>query len=153
MQVKRSGDAARAYAPDPHLGGRRDHSLRARLWSGCKTAAATSGTTIFICAECARKTASSKQQIEQMRLRAGAAERRCCAGTPLAEVCWRSKNSLSHKTVAAQVIGSSGSDLSRIIYIDKGDERRHQAGYGSNYRGRHRGQGSGSISYAFRRCC
>ena len=31
------------------------------------------------------------------------------------------------KTVAAQVIGSSGSEQSRSIYIDKGERRRHRA--------------------------
>ena len=31
------------------------------------------------------------------------------------------KEQLIAKTVAAQVIGSSGSDMSRIVYIDKGE--------------------------------
>src|SRR5215467_3512947 len=33
------------------------------------------------------------------------------------------KEQFISKTVAAQVIGSSGSDLSRIVYIDKGEDR------------------------------
>ena len=35
-------------------------------------------------------------------------------------LCWASRNSYIAKTVAAQVIGSSGSEQSRSIYIDKG---------------------------------
>src|SRR5256714_3416255 len=61
-----------------------------------------------------------KQQIEQMRLRqvrlsedAGQAHR--------LQSLLAFKEQFISKTVAAQVIGSSGSDLSRVVYIDKGE--------------------------------
>jgi rod shape-determining protein MreC len=62
-----------------------------------------------------------KQQIEQMRIEQ-------VRLTEDAAQAHRLQNLLSFKeqfiskTVAAQVIGSSGSDLSRIIYIDKGSD-------------------------------
>ena len=59
VQVKRSARRGK-YAPDPHLGGGRDHSLRTRPGLGCRTAPAISGTTIFTCAACAPRTANSK---------------------------------------------------------------------------------------------
>ena len=61
-----------------------------------------------------------KQQIEQMRLQqvrlsedAGQAHR--------LQSLLAFKEQFVSKTVAAQVIGSSGSDLSRVVYIDKGE--------------------------------
>src|SRR5579864_3241275 len=62
-----------------------------------------------------------KDQIEQMRLDqvrlredAGQARR--------LQTLLAFKEQFIAKTVAAQVIGTSGSDLSRIVYIDKGDD-------------------------------
>ena len=43
-------------------------------------------------------------------------------------------------TVAAQVIGTSGSEQSRILYIDKGSKDGIKTGYGGHHAHRYRGQ-------------
>jgi len=53
------------------------------------------------------------------------------------------------KTEPAQVIGSSGSDLSQSIYIDKGSNSGIGAGYGGDYLRRHCGQGAARIPLDF----
>ena len=64
-----------------------------------------------------------KAQIEQMRLEQVRLNEDAAQARRL-QTLLAFKEQFISKTVAAQVIGSSGSDLSRIVYIDKGRERR-----------------------------
>ncbi|HKH97830.1 MAG TPA: rod shape-determining protein MreC [Candidatus Sulfotelmatobacter sp.] len=61
-----------------------------------------------------------KQQIEQMRLEQVRLSEDAAQARRL-QTLLAFKEQFISKTVAAQVIGSSGSDLSRVIYIDKGE--------------------------------
>ncbi len=61
-----------------------------------------------------------KQQIEQMRLEQVRLNEDAAQARRL-QALLAFKEQYVAKTVAAQVIGSSGSDMSRIIYIDKGE--------------------------------
>src|SRR5882724_2067973 len=61
-----------------------------------------------------------KQQIEQMRLEQVRLSEDAAQARRLQALLAFKEQFISH-TVAAQVIGSSGSDLSRIVYIDKGE--------------------------------
>src|SRR5271157_3800770 len=61
-----------------------------------------------------------KEQIEQMRLEQVRLSEDAAQARRL-QTLLAFKEQYISKTVAAQVIGSSGSDLSRIIYIDKGE--------------------------------
>jgi len=61
-----------------------------------------------------------KEQIEQMRLEQVRLTEDATQAHRL-QVLLAFKEQYISKTVAAQVIGSSGSDLSRVIYIDKGE--------------------------------
>jgi len=62
-----------------------------------------------------------KDQIEQMRLQQVRLADDAAQARRLQTLLAFKEQFISH-TVAAQVIGSSGSDLSRIIYIDKGEK-------------------------------
>ena len=62
-----------------------------------------------------------KQQIEQMRLEQVRLSEDAAQAHRL-QTLLAFKEQFIAKTVAAQVIGSSGSDLSRVIYIDKGED-------------------------------
>jgi len=62
-----------------------------------------------------------KQQIEQMRLEQVRLTEDAAQARRL-QTLLSFKEQYISKTVAAQVIGSSGSDLSRVIYIDKGEK-------------------------------
>jgi len=62
-----------------------------------------------------------KQQIEQMRIEQVRLSEDAAQAHRL-QTLLAFKEQFISKTVAAQVIGSSGSDLSRIIYIDKGSD-------------------------------
>jgi rod shape-determining protein MreC len=62
-----------------------------------------------------------KEQIEQMRLEQVRLSEDAAQARRLQSLL-AFKEQFIAKTVAAQVIGSSGSDLSRIVYIDKGDD-------------------------------
>ena len=61
-----------------------------------------------------------KEQIEQMRLEQVRLTEDAAQARRL-QTLLAFKEQFISKTVAAQVIGSSGSDLSRIVYIDKGE--------------------------------
>ncbi len=61
-----------------------------------------------------------KQQIEQMRLDQVRLSEDAAQARRLQNLLAFKEQFISH-TVAAQVIGASGSDLSRIVYIDKGE--------------------------------
>src|SRR5579859_6835083 len=61
-----------------------------------------------------------KEQIEQMRLEQVRLSEDAAQARRL-QTLLSFKEQFVAKTVAAQVIGSSGSDLSRVIYIDKGE--------------------------------
>jgi rod shape-determining protein MreC len=61
-----------------------------------------------------------KEQIEQMRLKQVRLSEDAAQARRL-QTLLAFKEQFISRTVAAQVIGSSGSDLSRIIYIDKGE--------------------------------
>lgn len=61
-----------------------------------------------------------KEQIEQMRLEQVRLSEDAAQARRL-QTLLAFKEQFISKTVAAQVIGSSGSDLSRIVYIDKGE--------------------------------
>src|SRR5579859_3255052 len=61
-----------------------------------------------------------KEQIEQMRLQQVRLSEDAAQARRL-QTLLSFKEQFVAKTVAAQVIGSSGSDLSRVIYIDKGE--------------------------------
>jgi rod shape-determining protein MreC len=61
-----------------------------------------------------------KQQIEQMRLQQVRLSEDAAQARRL-QALLSFKEQFISRTVAAQVIGSSGSDLSRIVYIDKGE--------------------------------
>ncbi len=61
-----------------------------------------------------------KQQIEQMRLEQVRLTEDAAQARRL-QTLLAFKEQYIAKTVAAQVIGSSGSDLSRVVYIDKGE--------------------------------
>jgi rod shape-determining protein MreC len=61
-----------------------------------------------------------KQQIEQMRLEQVRLSEDAAQAHRLQNLL-AFKEQFVSKTVAAQVIGSSGSDLSRVVYIDKGE--------------------------------
>lgn len=61
-----------------------------------------------------------KQQIEQMRLEQVRLSEDAAQAHRLQSLLAFKEQYVS-KTVAAQVIGSSGSDLSRVVYIDKGE--------------------------------
>jgi len=62
-----------------------------------------------------------KEQIEQMRLEQVRLREDAVQARRL-QTLLAFKEQYIAKTVAAQVIGSSGSDLSRVIYIDKGED-------------------------------
>ena len=62
-----------------------------------------------------------KQQIEQMRLEQVRLSEDAAQAHRL-QTLLAFKEQFIAKTVAAQVIGSSGSDLSRVVYIDKGED-------------------------------
>jgi len=62
-----------------------------------------------------------KEQIEQMRLEQVRLSEDAAQARRLQNLL-AFKEQFIAKTVAAQVIGSSGSDLSRIVYIDKGED-------------------------------
>src|SRR5579862_7989576 len=62
-----------------------------------------------------------KDQIEQMRIEQVRLSEDAAQARRL-QTLLAFKEQFISKTVAAQVIGSSGSDLSRIVYIDKGEE-------------------------------
>jgi rod shape-determining protein MreC len=62
-----------------------------------------------------------KEQIEQMRLQQVRLSEDAAQARRL-QTLLSFKEQFVAKTVAAQVIGSSGSDLSRVIYIDKGEK-------------------------------
>lgn len=62
------------------------------------------------------KAQIEQMRLEQVRLREDAAQARRL------QTLLAFKEQYIAKTVAAQVIGSSGSDLSRIVYIDKGED-------------------------------
>src|SRR5215471_104764 len=62
-----------------------------------------------------------KEQIEQMRLEQVRLSEDAAQARRLQNVL-AFKEQFVSKTVAAQVIGSGGSDLSRIVYIDKGEQ-------------------------------
>jgi rod shape-determining protein MreC len=62
-----------------------------------------------------------KEQIEQMRLEQVRLTEDAAQAHRL-QMLLAFKEQFISKTVAAQVIGSSGSDLSRIVYIDKGED-------------------------------
>lgn len=62
-----------------------------------------------------------KAQIEQMRLEQVRLSEDAAQARRL-QTLLAFKEQFISKTIAAQVIGSSGSDLSRIVYIDKGEE-------------------------------
>jgi len=62
-----------------------------------------------------------KEQIEQMRLEQVRLNQDATQAHRLQNLLAFKEQYVS-KTVAAQVIGSSGSDLSRLIYIDKGED-------------------------------
>src|SRR5579884_1035938 len=62
-----------------------------------------------------------KQQIEQMRLEQVRLSEDANQAHRL-QTLLAFKEQFVAKTVAAQVIGTSGSDLSRVIYIDKGED-------------------------------
>jgi rod shape-determining protein MreC len=138
VQVKRSGDAEntrliRIWAVDAIT------PSRARSGLDADRAAAISGTTIFICAECGPRTATSNSRSSSMRLEQ-------VRMTEDAEQAHRLQQLLAFKeqviakTVAAQVIGSSGSDLSRCIYIDKGSNEGIATRHGGDHGEWHRGQ-------------
>src|SRR5207249_9910333 len=61
-----------------------------------------------------------KQQIEQMRIDQVRLSEDAAQARRL-QTLLAFKEQFISRTVAAQVIGSSGSDLSRIVYIDKGE--------------------------------
>jgi rod shape-determining protein MreC len=61
-----------------------------------------------------------KQQIEQMRLEQVRLSEDAAQARRL-QTLLAFKEQFISRTVAAQVIGSSGSDLSRVVYIDKGE--------------------------------
>jgi rod shape-determining protein MreC len=61
-----------------------------------------------------------KEQIEQMRLQQVRLSEDAAQARRL-QALLAFKEQFIAKTVAAQVIGSSGSDLSRVVYIDKGE--------------------------------
>src|SRR5258708_25654542 len=62
-----------------------------------------------------------KDQIEQMRIQQVRLSEDAAQASRLQTLLAFKEQFISH-TVAAQVIGSSGSDLSRIVYIDKGEK-------------------------------
>ncbi len=62
-----------------------------------------------------------KQQIEQMRLQNVRLQEDAMQARRI-QALLGFKEQFIHKTVAAQVIGTSGSDLSRVIYIDRGSD-------------------------------
>ena len=62
-----------------------------------------------------------KEQIEQMRLEQVRLNEDAAQGRRLQKLL-AFKEQFVGKTVAAQVIGSSGTDSSRVIYIDRGDD-------------------------------
>ena len=97
--------------------------MRSLLWkrvlSGFRAASAISGTTTSICAACGRRIASCKQQIEHLRLEQVRLSEDAEQARRLQALLGFKEQFIS-KTVAAQVIGSSGSEQSRVIYIDKG---------------------------------
>lgn len=62
-----------------------------------------------------------KEQIEQMRLEQVRLSEDAAQARRL-QTLLAFKEQFVSKTVAAQVIGSSGSDLSRVVYIDKGED-------------------------------
>lgn len=62
-----------------------------------------------------------KEQIEQMRLQQVRLNEDAAQARRL-QTLLAFKEQFVSKTVAAQVIGSSGSDLSRVVYVDKGED-------------------------------
>ena len=68
-----------------------------------------------------QQNADLRQQLADMRLQQAAVAQDALQGHRLQALLAFQQHYVAH-TVAAQVIGTSGSDLSRVIYIDKGRE-------------------------------
>ena len=68
-----------------------------------------------------QQNADLRQQLADMRLQQAAVAQDALQGHRLQALLDFQQHYVAH-TVAAQVIGTSGSDLSRVIYIDKGRE-------------------------------
>ncbi len=75
----------------------------------------------------------ARLQMEQVRLKQDADQARRL------QALLDFKEKFISKTVAAQVIGTSGTEQSRVIIIDKGSRDGIQAGHGGDYARRHRG--------------
>ena len=73
-----------------------------------------------------------KEQIEQMRLEQVRLSEDAAQAHRLQNLL-AFKEQFVSKTVAAQVIGSSGSDMSRVVYIDKGENAGIRARHGRDH--------------------
>ena len=67
-----------------------------------------------------RENRELRAQIEQMKIEQARLQRRCRAWRAASRRCSAFKEQYIDSTVAAQVIGTSGSEQSRVLYIDKG---------------------------------
>ena len=83
---------------------------------------------------------------------AGKPARRRPPGTTPAVSAGVSKNTTSTSTVPAQVIGTGGTDQSRVLYIDKGAKDGLQARHGGHYPRRYCRQAEGRVWRIPRRC-
>jgi len=118
VQVKRANDPQSTRLIRVWVVGAITPLERGLVW--IQNGTATSGTTIFICAACAPKTATSRNKSSRCASSKSASAR--TRPRPAASGPALVQRTFVSRTVAAQVIGTSGSDLSRSIYIDKGSE-------------------------------
>ena len=117
VQVKRSGDAAntrliRIWAVEAI-----SPFERALVWA--QNGSSNLWHNYFFLRGVRAENRELKQEIEQMRLKEVRLSEDAAQAHRLQSLL-AFKEQFIDKTVAAQVIGSGGSDLSRIIYIDKG---------------------------------
>ena len=147
VQVKRSGDAEntrliRIWAVDAIT-----PFERALVWAQNDTS--NLWHNYFFLRGVRAENRQLKQQIEQMRLEQVRLSEDAEQAHRLQQLL-AFKEQVIAKTVPAQVIGSSGSDLSRSIYIDKGSNEGIATGHGGDYGGWHRGQSVAGVSLRLR---
>ena len=145
VQVKRSASRRMNHPADPRLGGGRRSLLSKAAWSGSQNGSGNLWHNYFYLRGVRAGKPRSQAANRADAPRAGAAQRRCGRRRTACNRCSASKNSSSPKTVAAQVIGSSGSELSRVHLHRQRVERRAQTGHGRDYRRRRRGQGPARV--------
>ena len=106
-------------AADPAVGRCGGFSVRARHSRHRAWRSLACGTTTPICATCASRTSNCSRPIDRLRLEQAALLEDAKQGQRL-QALLNFQQKYIYTTLAAQAIGSSGSDQSHVFYIDKG---------------------------------